>query len=306
MKILILGSTGFIGKNLLAALISKEYDAIGRSRQEGLDLTVLQSAKEHLSNVQPDVIINCAAHVGSVHYGLKYPATIIYDNMMMILNLYKIVSEICPNAMLINPVSNCSYPMQAEIQSEPEWWAGQPHPTALPYASTRRMIYVISKSYKEQYGIKSKNFIFPGVYGPGDHIDTDRVHALDGMIIRMIQAQRENLPEFEVWGTGKPVREWCYVDDIVRLLIKSITMPEDLTYPVNFGQKKGYSIRESAEMIAELVGYEGKLVFNTKYADGAAIKILDDTKFRTLFPDFVFTDMKTGIQRTVEYYESVL
>ena len=201
---------------------------------------------------------------------------------------------------------NCTYPMDAEVQSEPEWWNGQPHFSALAYASSRRMVYVIAACYKQQYNINSKDFIFPGIYGPGDHTDISRVHALDGMIIRTIQAKRKKQPEFEIWGSGKPVREWCYIDDIVQLMIRGLSIQEDLTYPVNFAQNKGYSIRELAEMIVEAVGYDKKLVFNTAYEDGAAVKVLDDKRFRELFPDFVFCDIKTGIQKSVKYYESVL
>jgi GDP-L-fucose synthase len=306
MKVLVFGSTGFIGRNMVSALQSLGHDAVGCSRTAGLDLTNLDSLRMELSSIVPDAVINLAAHVGSVHYGMKHSAQILHDNMSMTLNLYKGVAEICPHARIVNPISNCSYPGASDVQREEEWWAGEAHFSALAYGSSRRMTYVAAKCYQQQYGICSKNFILPGVYGPGDHADTERVHALDGMIIRMISAKRQKQPTFEIWGSGNPVREWCYVDDIVQIMIRGLTIEKDLIYPVNIGQKRGYSIRESAEMITEALGYTGKLVFNTSYPDGDAVKILDDKRFRELFPDFVFCDMKQGIRNTVQYYESIL
>jgi len=291
---------------MLSALKSLGHDTVGLSRTSGLDLTDFKSVRRQLSNILPDAVINLAAHVGSVHYGMRHSADILHDNMLMTLNLYRGIAEICPRARIVNPISNCSYPGESDVQREEEWWAGLVHFSALPYGSSRRMTFVAAMCYQQQYGICSKNFVLPGVYGPGDHADTERVHALDGIIIRMIKAKRQGAREFEIWGSGSPVREWCYVDDIVEVLIRGLTLEEDLTYPINIGQRKGYSIRESAEMIAGALGYKGKLVFNTSYPDGDSIKVLDDKRFRKLFPDFVFCDMKKGIQKAVEYYESVL
>jgi GDP-L-fucose synthase len=306
LKVVILGGHGFVGKNLVKELNESDSEVYPYSRDNGLDLMDLVCTNKLLLEVQPDVIVNCAAHVGSVHYGLKHPATIFHDNMQMILNLFKSVAESCPSTVLINPISNCVYPMEAEIQVESQLWTGMPHPSALPYASTRRMIYVISKSYLEENGIISRNLIFPGVYGPGNHTDTERVHALDGIIIRMIRAHRSSADTFEIWGTGKPIREWCYIDDIVSLVIKTIEMNGELIDPVNIGQKKGYSVRELAEMTAKTLGFEGKLIFNTDYPDGAAIKVLDNKRFREYFFGHEFMCIEEGISKTVKYYQSVL
>ena len=306
MKIIVLGSQGFVGKAVVHQLNLSSHEVFPLSRKNQFDLLNLKSTEKHFSSIQPDAIVNCAAHVGSVHYGLKHPATIFHDNMQMILNMFSAVSKTCPNAVLVNPISNCVYPMDADVQEENQLWEGIPHPTALPYASTQRMIYVISKSYFEEYNIISRNLIFPGIYGPGNHTDTERVHALDGIIIRMILAQRSNAEKFEIWGTGKPVREWCYIDDIVKLVISTIEIDGDLIEPVNIGQKTGYSIRELAEMTAKVLNFKGKLVFNTNYPDGAAIKVLDNKRFRECFFGHEFMCIEEGISKTVKYYQSVL
>ena len=306
MKIIVLGGHGFVGKNLVEFLKGSVHSIIPLSRRNGLDLIDYTSTKEHLKDINPDTIINCAAHVGSLHYVTKYAGDVIHDNVQMALNLYKAVKEVCPEARIINPLSNCSYPGNSDVQIESEWWNGEVHDSVFSYGNGKRMIYVISRNYNKQYNIKTVNFLVPNTFGPGDYTDPNKTHALNGMIIRMINAKRQGDKEFEIWGTGKPVREWAYIQDVADLLVKGLTIEEDLIYPVNIAQKKGYSIKESGELIKEAVGYKGELNFNTKYQDGDPVKILDDKRFRFIFPDYEFFNHKKGIENTVEYYESAL
>jgi len=306
MKILVLGGHGFVGKTMSEALKASGHEVSALSRRDGLDLTDLGCARKFFREIQPDAIINCAAHVGSVHYVTTYTADVLYDNLQMTLNIYKALQEESPKTKVVNPLSNCSYPGDANIHYEPDWWQGEVHESVFSYGNYKRFTYVISKSYNDQYGIKSMNFLIPNTFGPGDYTDPNKVHALNGMIIRMIKARRQEDKEFEIWGTGKPVREWGYIKDVVNLLIQGLTIDHDLIYPINVAQNKGYSIKESAELIRDAVGYAGKLVFNTSYQDGAPTKVLDDRKFRTAFPEYKFYDHKKGIQETVDYYESAL
>jgi len=306
MKILILGGHGFVGKRLVATLDRSQHKVYPMSRRDGVDLTNYASAEKCFIEISPDVIINCAAHVGSVHYVTTYAADVTYDNIQMALNLYRAAAKVSPEVRIINPLSNCSYPGDSDIQREQEWWANEVHESVFSYGNAKRFIYVISKNYEKQYGLNSINFLIPNTFGPGDSTDSNKTHALNGMIIRMIEAQRQGEKQFEIWGTGSPAREWAYIDDVVNILIEGIYTRENLTYPVNLAQNKGYTIKESAELIAESIGFVGKLTFNTNYQDGAPIKILDDTRFRQLFPDFRFFDHKKGIDETVKYYKSVL
>jgi GDP-L-fucose synthase len=307
MKILVLGGQGFVGKyfvNELSKII--ENDVVSASRRDGLDLTDLKSTQKWLSGVKPDAIINCAAHVGSVHYVTSYAANVLTDNIRMTLNIYDSAKDICPNARIINPLSNCSYPGDADIQCESEWWNGQVHDSVYAYGNYKRFVYVTAKCYQNQYKLKSFNYLIPNTYGPGDSADPNKTHALNGMIIRMIKANREEQLSFEIWGTGKPVREWGYIDDMVSIMMTGLDSDLDLIYPINVAQNKGYSVAETAKLIAKAIGYRGELVFNPAYQDGAPRKVLDDQRFRTLFPAYKFTDHEEGIRRTVQYYQSIL
>lgn len=306
MKILVLGGHGFVGKNLVNFLNKTEHEVHPISRRDGFDLRDYTKTEKCFNGINPDAIINCAAHVGSVHYVTTYASDVIFDNVQMALNIYRAAAKVCPDARIINPLSNCSYPGNIDIQSESDWWTNEVHESVFSYGNAKRFIYVISKCYERQYGVKSINFLIPNTFGPGDSTDPDKTHALNGMIIRMIKAERHGDKGFEIWGTGSPIREWAYIDDVVNILIEGIYTKKDLIYPINLAQKKGYSIKQSAEMIADAVGFNGKLTFNTNYQDGAPIKILDDKKFRKNFPKFKFFDHKKGIEKTVKYYKSVL
>lgn len=305
-SVLVLGGTGFFGTRVRAVLEGAGHRVVSASRREGLDLQNYADTERVFREVQPEAIFNCAAHVGSLHYVSQFAAGVLHDNIQMALNLYKAAAAVCPKARIVNPLSNCSYPGDADVHYEPDWWKGEVHESVIAYGNAKRTIYVLSRCYAKQHGIRTLNFLVPNAFGPGDYTDPNRTHALNGMIIRMLQAHRAGAAEFEIWGTGKPLREWGYVDDMAAVLGRAVDLDADLTYPVNIAQNRGYSIRESAEAIAKAIGFSGRLVFNTKYQDGAMRKILDDRKFRALFPDFKFTDHEEAIRRTVSYYCGVL
>jgi GDP-L-fucose synthase len=306
MKIVVIGGFGFVGRHVTGHLQARGHHAVPLSRRNGLDLADPAAAAATLGAHQPDAIVNCAAHVGSLHYVSEFAATVLDDNLRMILNLYRAVREACPGARILNPVSNCSYPGDADLQTEPAYWNGAVHDSVWSFANAKRMLLVTADCYRRQHGIRSVNVIVPNAYGPGDYTDPNRTHALNGLIIRMLRAQHARQPAFTIWGTGKPVREWIFVKDIARLFALVLDRADDTAEPVNLGQKRGHSIGDLAARIKALSGYEGDLVFDTSKPDGAPIKILDDARFRARFPDFTFTDLDDGIRETLAYYRQTL
>lgn len=305
-RIIVLGGFGFIGKATMGELKSKGYGTLTLSRRNGCDLRNYSEATKKFKEIMPDVIINTAAHVGSLHYVTIHTAEVLDDNMQIILNIYRIVKEICPAAKIINPISNCSYPGNANIHKEEDWWNGPVHKSVWAFANSKRMLQVTSECYHMQHNINSINYFVPNAYGPGDYLDPNKTHAFNGMIIRMLKGKQENQKEFEIWGTGNPTREWVYVKDLAKMLANAVEMDESQIQPINIAQNKAYSIKETAEMIRDAIDYKGTLVFNTKYEDGAPTKILSDALFRIKFPDFVFTEVKQGIIETVNYYKREL
>jgi GDP-L-fucose synthase len=304
-KILVLGGTGFLGRHVVRNLEEQGHAATIASRRTGCDLMDLVDFERTLARVRPDAIINCAAHVGSVHYAIQHAAEMIHDNTQMIINLYRGAQRVVPDAKIINPISNCSYPGEANVHYEPDWMNGPVHDTVLSYGMPRRMIYATAESYRKQYNTRTVNWLIANAYGPGDYLDPNKVHALNGIIIRLMKAQRAGDKTFEIWGSGKPTREWVYIEDAARMLVHSIDLPEQV-YPLNLAQNQAYSIAEIARIAADILNYNPEFTFNTKMADGAPFKRLDDRQFRAKYPDFQFTSIADGICETVAYYQQHL
>ena len=306
MKVLVLGGFGFIGSHITKKLSKEGYEAIPASRKNGVDLFDYKNFKNYLCDLKPDSIINCAANVGSVNYVSEFSADVIFSNVQILINLYKAISESCPKTKIINPLSNCSYPGESDIQKEVDWLSGDVHDSVFSYGNSKRILYLVAKCYKQQYNINSKNILVPNTFGPGDSLDPNKTHALNGMIVRMIKSMRKKEETFEIWGTGTPVREWAYVEDVVNILIECIKYDKELLYPVNLAQNKAFTISESAHLIKEILKYNGTLFFNTYYQDGAPVKVLDDTQFKELFPKFEFYNHKLGLEQTINYYKNAL
>jgi len=287
-------------------LRGSRYEVFPMSRRNGLDLLSYNSTVENFNRVKPDVIINCATHVGSVHYVTEYAADVFFDNALMILNIYKAVKNNLNETLIVNPIANCCYPSGPSTFIESDLFNGDVHNSVYGFGHTRRMLVAASKVFNNQYNIRSHNFIIPNAFGPGDSIDPNKTHALNGMIIRMIKSKINKEKEFIVWGSGKPVREWAYVDDIADVLIKSLDLLQSQINPVNFARSKGHSIGDSAKIIAELLNYNGRIVFDNSYQDGSLLKVMDNFRFNKLFPNFKFFDHKDGIKNVIDYYNRKL
>jgi GDP-L-fucose synthase len=302
MKVLILGSTGFIGNNLLKRLSKENLIVTTAERSSGIDLRSYEQMYNLINKNKLDIIFNLASHGGSVHYVKKNSGMVFYDNVQMALNLYRAISEININIKIIQPFSNCSYPGVSNIQKESEWLDGDVHPSVFSFGNSKRSIFYLSECFKQQYGIRSVNILFPNTYGPGDSLDPNHTHALNGMVIRMLQSQSKQENQFVVWGTGTPIREWAYIDDFVEILFQAIEI-DGQEYPINMGQNKGYSIAESAMLIKRACKFNGDIIFDTSYKDGDPVKILSGEKFNEQFAGFSFYDHYQGILNTVKYYK---
>ena len=304
MNILVLGSTGFIGKNLVTRLRKDGHCVSTAERSTGVDLRDYGQTLTLLQEVGPDIIYNLASHGGSVHYVRENAAKVYHDNVQMALNLYKSVLETNSKIKIIQPFSNCSYPGHSKIQKEEEWLNGDVHSSVFSFGNSKRSIFYLSECYRVQHNIRSVNILFPNTYGPGDSNDPNHTHALNGMIIRMLEAKRKQDKHFVVWGTGAPIREWAYIDDFITILIKCLDI-DGLEYPINMGQSRGYSIKETANLIKEACNFQGDIIFDTNYKDGAPIKIMDGTNFDKVFKNFKFFDHLEGIRKTVKFYEDL-
>lgn len=306
-KIVLLGGTGFVGRNVADVLNENKIPFIEASRKSGVDLRDPFSCEKFFAKEKPDIIINCAAHVGSLNYVTEQAATVVLDNTRMILSMYEAIAKVCPQALVINPIANCAYPAVADKYSEDAWWDGPLHHSVMSFGTTRRLLWSVGESFRMQYGIKSIYLLVPNMYGPYESTDPNKAHALNALVSKFVKAQNEKT-HVEIWGTGVAIREWLYAKDFARIVFQIIQNPtlHSLHEPTNIGQNYGLSVKELVSIIQSNFGdFKGEIRWNTAMPDGAPKKVMDDKKFRKIFPDFRFSDFKEGIKKTIEYYLSL-
>ena len=306
-KILVLGGNGFMGKNIQKAFENSDYEMFYESRRTNFDLSDYECSLRKLKEINPDIIIFAAAHVGSIKYVNENAANVVHDNSEMYLNLYKSVANFNKDITIINSISNCSYPGIIDIQHEDMWWDGPIHQSVESYGTPKKLGFIISECYKKQYDINTVNLIIPNAYGPNDYLDEEKTHAMNGIIMRMIKAQNNGDSEFIVWGTGSPIREWIYMPDMARFIKMIIDnrLLKNIPNTINIGQESGISIIDSVKKVSELLNFEGEIVQDTTKQDGAPIKILGKRLFEKTFT-FDFTSYEEGIKETIKYYKGVL
>lgn len=300
-KIFVPGGNGFLGKHVVKKLKENNIDVIPLSLRDGVDFCDFKQTKELFQKGRFDAVINCAAFVGGIQYGYEKPGEIFYNNILMATYLME-ASKLTNVNRFINPISNCSYPAHlTENFKEEEWWDGPLHESVLVYGFVRKASWVQSWAYYKQYGFKAINLILPNMYGPGDHFDESRSHALGALIMKFVEAKRKNQSEVIVWGTGRPIREWLYVDDGAEALIRALEI-EPTIEPINVGVGKGISILELAQLIKEAVGYKGKITLDESKPNGAPYKTMDNSRLKNIFNWVPPTSLREGIEKTVEWY----
>jgi GDP-L-fucose synthase len=300
-KIFVPGADGFVGQNVVEALKRKNFDFVGLSLKNGFDFRDFQQTKELFEKKKFDAVINCASFVGGIQFGYDHPGEIFYNNSLMSANLME-AARITGVKRFVNPISNCVYPARLEKFKEEDLWSGDMHESVLAYAAVRKATWVQGWAYNKQYGFDSVHLILPNMYGPHDHFDAIRSHALTALVMKFVEAKRKNLPEVVVWGTGKPIREWLYVEDGAEFLVGALGIAPILE-PINIGRGEGISIKDLAELVRKIVGYKGKIVFDISKPDGALCKIMVVDKMKKVYNLEPRTSLEEGVKKTVEWYE---
>jgi GDP-L-fucose synthase len=307
VKALVLGGSGFVGRNVMETLREARLQCVSASRFDGTDLRVAEAVKELLRREQPNSIINCAAHVGSLNYVTAQAASIVADNTRMILAIYEAVATECPQSLIINPIANCAYPATADTLQEDRWWDGHLDRSVLSYGTTRRLLWSVAECFQMQHGMRSVHLLVPNMYGPYDTSDPNKAHALNALAAKFVKAKATDEKEVVIWGTGIAIREWLYAADFARLVLEIICAPDmvGLSEPLNIGKNFGLSVRELVEIIAKATNYTGNIRYDHSMPDGAPRKVMDERRFRKVFADFIFTPLSEGIRRTINFYESI-
>ncbi len=299
-KIFVPGGNGFVGSRVVKKLKDRNLPFLSLSLRNGIDFREFESTKKLFEEEKFDAVINCAAFVGGIQFGYRRPGEIFFNNVTMSTNLME-AARLTGVKRFINPLSNCTYPEQFSELKEDQWWNGQLHETVLAYGTAKKASWVQSWAYQQQYGFETVNLILPNMFGVGDHFDEVRSHALGALIGKFVEAKLRKLPSVTVWGTGKPIREWLYVDDGAEALIRALNI-DHVVDPINVGVGKGISTLELAALIKGIVGYEGNITLDPTKPDGAPCKIMNIAKMKQIFNWTPQTSLREGIEKTVEWY----
>ena len=301
MKILIFGSNGLVGSSIKKVFEKdkSKFETIPATRKDA-NLLSLTETKNFISKIQPNLIINSAAKVGGIHANNTERSEFLIQNVKINLNILESLIDF-PNIQLINLGSSCIYPLEAENPIKEEAiMTGSLEPTNSPYAMAKLTAIELGNSISSQYGNEILNLMPTNLYGPNDNFSDKESHVIPALIQRIHNAKIEDLPSVEVWGTGSPMREFLYVDDLSNAIMFLIN--NNITHGLlNVGSGKEITIKELVEKIKIVVNFQGEIVFNKDYPDGNPRKLIDSSKINELgwTPT---VNIEEGLKQTYDWY----
>ena len=305
MKVIVFGSNGLVGSSISRVLeTSNKVDELIKSNRLELDLFKSDDVQQFVKDQKPNVIINAAAKVGGIHANNTKRTEFILENLKINMNILESCLQI-PNIKIINLGSSCIYPLNAKNPiSESEFMNGKLEPTNSPYAMAKLSAIEIGRSMSKQFGHQILNLMPTNLYGPNDYFSDLDSHVIPALIHRMQKTIENGEKKFKVWGSGSPLREFLYVDDLSNFInfIIDKEIKDDL---INVGSGQEISIKDLAMLIKELMNFKGDVIFDSSKPDGNPRKLLDSSLLSKLGWN-EFTDLKSGLESTIQWYKSNL
>jgi len=299
-KIYLAGSSGLIGSALSSALKEEGYNNVLCRTHQELDLSRQEEVEKFFKSEKPDYVFLAAAKVGGIGANTDYPGEFIYQNIAIQTNVIH-SAHLCKVKKLLFFGSACSYPRDCPQPMKEECLLeGKLEPTNEAYAVAKISGIKLCQAYSRQYRDNFISAILTNAYGPADHFDSQSSHVIPALLSKFHRAKVSNSALVEIWGTGKPKREFIFSQDAARaaiFLMNNYDQPE----PINVGTGKSMSIKELSLLIKEIVGYRGKIVFDRSKPDGAPEKLLDVTKLKDLGWQ-TRTSLREGLELTYNYY----
>ncbi|GJQ51026.1 MAG: GDP-L-fucose synthase [Candidatus Kuenenia stuttgartiensis] len=305
-KIYLAGHTGLLGSALLKRLKSEGYSNIVMRTHTELDLTRQESVDEFFKNEQPEYVFLCAGLTGGIIANKTYPATFMHTNIAIQDNVFEAVQKYGVQHLVFYG-SSCVYPKNCPQPIKEEYLlTGEIEETSEAYAAAKIAGIIACKSYNNQYKTNRFIVLIPNsMYGPNDNFDLENSHVLSALIRRFYEAKTEGRNRITLWGSGNPRREFMFSDDVADASVfamKNVERLQNTHY--NIGTGIDYSIKELAEIIAKVVGFKGKIEWDTTRPDGIQRKLLDSSRFYSLEWK-PFTAIKDGLKITYEWFKNI-
>jgi len=300
MRVLVTGGGGFLGSHLVERLEADGHDVVV-ARSSDFDLTAMPDTAQMFDRAGADLVFHLAAEVGGIGANRANPGRYWFANLAMGANVLEQARlHRTPKLVIVGTV--CAYPKFATVPfREDELWDGYPEETNAPYGVSKKAVLVGAQAYREQYGLDAIFLLPTNLYGPRDNFDLETSHVIPALIRKMVEADGEVV----LWGDGSPTREFLYVDDCVEGLVLA-AQRYDGPDPVNLGAAREISIRELAELIGDVTGYDGTIVWDTSRPNGQPRRSVDPGRARELFGFEAKTSLREGIERTVAWYRSMV
>jgi GDP-L-fucose synthase len=302
-RVLVTGGSGFLGRHVVAALERHGCRDIVVVRKAQHDLTHEPDVVRLFEETRPDAVIHLAAVVGGIGANRESPGRFFYENVLMgALTMEQ--ARLAGVSKFIGVGTICAYPKLAPIPFlERDLWNGYPEETNAPYGIAKKMLLVQGQAYRQEYGFNAIHLLPVNLYGPHDNFDPASSHVIPALIRKFAEAIDARAGEVVCWGTGSATREFLYVEDCAEAIVMAVEQ-YDKPEPVNLGAGFEISIRDLAELIAELTGFRGRLVFDRTKPDGQPRRSLDVTRARNSFGFVATTEFRTGLERTIAWYQT--
>ena len=299
-KIYVAGHRGLVGSSILRALDKAGYKNIVYRTHQELDLTNYEAVKEFFEKERPEYVFLAAAKVGGIWANKTHKAEFIYENLQIQNNVIKNAYDFGVKKLLFLG-SSCIYPKMCPQPIKEEYLlSGYLEETNDAYAIAKISGLMMCRAFRQQYGVDYISAMPTNLYGYNDNFDLESSHVLPALMRKIHEAKENNIPEVTVWGTGAPLREFLFVDDLAEALVFLINEYSGEEH-VNVGTGTDVSIKELAQLICNVVGYTGKIVFDTSKPDGTPKKLLDVSKINSLGWK-AKVSLEEGIRKTYEWY----
>jgi GDP-L-fucose synthase len=301
-RVLMTGASGFVGRNLTPLLEKTGCELVTPGRKD-YDLMEQDQVRRLIADTQPHIVFHLAGLIGGILANKQYPADFCYQNLLMgTMMLHE--SWQAGAQKYITLIGGCSYPAMAPSPiSEEDLWNGYPQAESAPYSVAKKMSVMQAQAYRRQFGFNAIVLVPGNLYGPHDNFDLQNSHVIPALIRKFYEARLNNQDEIVVWGSGKPVRDFIYVEDACEAILRAAQF-YDGGEIINISSGVQTTIKELVEIVAELTGYQGRVHWDASKPDGQMFKGFDVSRMRERLGYYCPTSLREGLEATIAWFRS--
>jgi GDP-L-fucose synthase len=300
-RVLVTGARGFVGSSFVPLLEKKNCELIKISRTD-YNLTEQSEVRRMFAETKPEVVFHLAGLIGGIMANKMYPADYSYQNLIMGTTMMHEAYQ-AGVEKYVSLIGGCSYPAHAPSPiKETELWNGYPQAESAPYSLAKAMSVVQAQAYRKQYGFNAIVLVPGNLYGPNDNFDLENSHVIPALVRKYYEARQNGVDEITAWGTGRPTRDFIYVEDACEAILKAaeIYNGEEI---INISSGKETTIKELVETVADVVGFKGTINWDTTKPDGQMYKGFDVARMREWLGFECKTSLREGLEKTFKWYE---